>query len=483
MKPNYSFLMLGAVSLLSASVLSSCHKVVNDEHTLNVVCLNAGYGREWIDAAVAIWERDNPDYRVNLNATADAKTVIQSNIFKAGNIDDVYISVGADWKKYAGGDRLLALDDLLQETVDGVKVIDKINDEYQGSIHYQNRHGETHTYRLPWTSGLGGIFYNAVMFAENGWNVPTTYDQLLTLCQTIIEANIYVDPSDPTEGRVYPFTFTGNNSDYFDYTVFTWWSQLAGKEAIDQFLQYDQADYFDAEINPTYAKLKTATMMWSRLFGPDSTFGDKLYDPADKNRGNHEAQKNFKAGKAAMMFNGDWIYNEMLKYSSDNTLPANFSVKLMNTPLAPGALEDAKKTAYIIGEDQYIAIPASTIKADLAKSFIKTLISDQVLKIFNEQAHGLMAYKLSDGSIYQTSDVFVNSLIDYRTNLETTFTNYSTSPLFLNGLVDIWGTSKLRPFQSLNNGGSKSVDASFLSIKNEVARQWSSWTKLAGINE
>ena len=50
-----------------------------------------------------------------------------------------------------------------------------------------------------------------------------------------------------------------------------------------------------------------------------------------------------------MMINGDWLYNEMLTYSVDHTLPENFELKIMDTPKI---VEDAEKSGYIIGEDQ-----------------------------------------------------------------------------------------------------------------------------------
>lgn len=448
--------------------LAGCNKNKNDANTLNVVYFNKGFGAEWINEAKDIWESENPGYKINLNATSDARAVITSDMAKRNNTDDVYISNGTEWKTYAAQEKLLRLDDLLEETVDGMKVKDKVNDEYKNSIYFKIKDGSTHSYRLPWTSGVGGIMYNAKMFEDNGWAVPTTTEELLTLCQYMIDHPTYVDPDDPTSPMVYPFAYTGENTDYFDYAVFSWWGQLAGEAAITSFKNYgkEDASKFDVAQNETFAKLKTATEAWYSIFGNSA-----YYDAEDITRDNHTAQKNFIAGKAAMMINGDWCYNEMLTYSSEGKLPDNFELKLMSTPTITGGTH---KASYIIGEDQFIAIPATTIKADLAKSFIKTLISDRVLKIFFNKAHGMMAYKLSTGT-YTTVDKYMSSLLSYRSALEETFTNFSPSLLFLNGYVDLWGAPAGRPYLGLLQGTLASVNAAFDAIRDDVARQWPTW--------
>lgn len=475
-KKRVSVLFLSVICLTS---LAGCGgKAADDTTTLNVVCLNEGYGREWIDDAVSIWESNNPGYKVNLNASSDAGSIIDGDIYKSGNTDDVYISVGSKWKRYAGGKRLLALDDLIEEEVDGVKIKDKINTEYKNSIYFEDRDKEVHTYRLPWTSGVGGIMYNAKMFEDNGWKIPETYTDLVNLCKTIIDARIPVDPTDPTSGTVYPFTYTGQNWDYFDYAVFTWWGQIVGVDKIAEFKNYtkDSMTQFDYKNNSVYAGLEQATEMWNNLFNNSSM---KVADSEDVSRDNHTVQKNFMNGKAAMMINGDWCYNEMLNYSSTKTLPSSFELKIMNTPVADNAVDE--HAAYTIGEDQYIAIPASTSKPELAKSFIKTLVSDEVINIFKEKAHGTMAYKVSTPSA--TNDSFMNSIADYRSASEgKTFTNYSSSLLFLNSFVDFWGEpSAGRPFESLIKKTTADVPEAFTRNYAAVSRSWDSWVSQCGM--
>ena len=101
------YLLMPVALLIAGMSLVGCSNS-GDPSTLNVVCLNLGYGREWIDEAVKIWEDENPGYKVNLNASPDARSLVTSDMAKSNNIDDVYISNGTDWRRYAGQGKLLA---------------------------------------------------------------------------------------------------------------------------------------------------------------------------------------------------------------------------------------------------------------------------------------------------------------------------------------------------------------------------------------
>ena len=88
----------------------------------------------------------------------------------------------------------------------------------------------------------------------------------------------------------------------------------------------------------------------------------------------------------------------------------------------------------------------------------------------------MMAYKLSSGS-YDSDNAYMTSLMEYRAGLQETFTNYSSSLLFLNNFVDFWGASSGRPFQQLIKKTYKSVDEAFDEIYANVSRQWGTWVK------
>ena len=161
----------------------------------------------------------------------------------------------------------------------------------------------------------------------------------------------------------------------------------------------------------------------------------------------------------------------------------------MPTPVA----SDAKETSitYTIGEDQYIAIPESSIKKDLAKDFIKLMVSDYGCGVFLNEAHGLLAYK-SSLTANDTTDAFMQNLLTVKTGYSKAFTNYptvrgtsdiknSTKMLYLSSLIDIWGTSALRPYGKLLGSNAKPVEDAFNDISGEISRSWQNWKIQAGI--
>lgn len=46
-------------------------------------------------------------------------------------------------------------------------------------------------YALPYVANAAGILYNKDMFEEHGWEIPTTWDEFIELCETIQDTGIY----------------------------------------------------------------------------------------------------------------------------------------------------------------------------------------------------------------------------------------------------------------------------------------------------
>lgn len=455
------------VSILALGGLASCDNNQSDD-TLNIVVIDADYGHDWINTMRDDYIAAHPDTKIKVTALYESESLIQQHLASSKNNDDLYISVGATWKSYAATNSFASLDDLLEETVDNVKVKDKVSDEFKDSIYFTKSDGSKHCYRLPFTSGLGGIFYNTKMFEQNGWQIPTTFDELLELCKTIKNAKIARPGDLDGTTAVSPFIYTGRNTDYFDYLVFDWWAQIAGKENIQDFLKYDSADNFDVTKSETYNALKTATKRWKEIFGPDAGYCVDGYNNKDAG----DAQKDFVNGYAAMMVNGDWLYNASLNYTG---FEDTFELGIMKTPVLSEAKAEYADTSYIIGEDQYIAIPATSKKQDLAKDFIKYMISDEGCKTFVKKAHGFLAYD-ADYSSIEITDKFLLSEIQLRNSYTSKFTNFSSDHKYLCNNIDIWGTSANRPFLSVLNGAQANLDTSFVNIYSTVSARWQDWT-------
>jgi len=452
--------------LLTVGVATGCNKEA-DDNKLRIVVLDAGYGTTWIKELEKKFEAKYTDIDVDITAQYKAGDIIDKNLSSKKNVDDLYIAVGTEWKSYAAQGKFADLSGFLDEKVDGVTVKEKVADEYKNSLYFTKSSGDKACYRLPWTSGIGGIYYNKVMFEEYGWEVPTTFEELVTLCNTINAAR---KPAPDGENAIKPFAYTGANTDYFDYTVYNWWAQIVGVDAIKEFLKYENYSNYDTTQNETYAALKTATKYWEKLFVKNGGESDYVISGSTSKLA-ADAQKEFANGYAAMMFNGDWLYNEILNY---NISTDKFQLGLMKTPVIAEAKEEYKDSSYVIGEDQYIAIPASSKKKDVAKEFIKLMISNEGCLTFTKEANGFLAYD-ADYTDSGITDEYINETIALRNSYTHKFTNFSSNRKYLCNYIDIWCTGGNRPFATLLNG-TKTVDAAFKDIASTAKAQWQDWT-------
>ena len=118
-------LILSIASIFLVGALSSCSNT-NDPNTLNIICLNASYGDQWINTLKDKFENDNPGIKINLKTSYDANKLIESHLSSSKNTDDLYISVGTSWKVNAAQNYFEELDSLLDETVDNVTLKKKL---------------------------------------------------------------------------------------------------------------------------------------------------------------------------------------------------------------------------------------------------------------------------------------------------------------------------------------------------------------------
>ena len=446
-------IVAGALIASASTALISCgSSKTNNPDELRIVLYNAGWGDEWLNDTIDSWEEKNPGKTVNLTSLYEVNTLIGRRLVSSDNSDDLYITTYNGWRNYAAQGLFAPLDDLLKETVDGVTVEEKVDDAFDDHLYFKNSDGSEHCYRLPWTSGMGGIYYNAKMFEENGWEIPKTTEELTALVNQIKEDRIPVDGDDTA--TVVPFAYSGQNTDYFDYAVLTWWMQLAGEDAVKEFFNYSSADNFNSNnASGIYDELKTAVTYWYSLFSDPSNYLSGSIDYS-----NHDAQRAVFNGRAAMVFTGDWVYNEVLKYGTNS----NFELGFMGTPTITGAKESG--ITYAIGSDQYIAIPESSTEKDLAKSFIKEMISNAQLSNFTNKAHGFLAYDNGDTSTIDTSNSYIKSYLDVRNETTTRISDESDAMIYLNqDIQNIWVTSASRPFLGLLQG-SVTIDDAFDTI-------------------
>ena len=123
--------------------------------------------------------------KVELTTDKNLEDVIGPSM-KAGDYPDVvHLATGREdalTETFIKDNALLDLTDVLGMTVPGesAKVSDKIAGGFTETS-LTNPYGDGKTYLAPMFYSPCGLFYNAGLFEEKGWNVPTTWDEMWEL--------------------------------------------------------------------------------------------------------------------------------------------------------------------------------------------------------------------------------------------------------------------------------------------------------------
>ncbi|MDR1094481.1 MAG: extracellular solute-binding protein [Clostridiales bacterium] len=391
---------------------------------LRVKFFNGGYGRAWIDAMKTRFEADYPTVEVTLiasNQEADFTTLLGTAL--DGTPDDIYICHNIPWEKLAKQGKIANLDSVYNAEIyhdDNtdlpVRFLDRVCTSSLNSVRFEGSY-----YKVPEVQGAGGIAYNKALFDANGWTLPTTYAELITLCETISASGAKTKDGE----TVYPFVWSGTEAYLWDSLVYDWWVQLAGTDEFNRFMRFEDKAVFNPD---EYPYLKQAWAYWYDLVCGRQSFSH----PQSLAFSNLQCNMAFAAGQAAMMPATCWVANEI---GADILSQFQCDIGLASTPFVPDAKRDAEgkpiRVSYdLAGKDSIVVAQKGKNKA-VAMEFLKWMSEEENAVLFPKNTNGLllaMRYDF-DGllrnvaeSTWET-DMF-NILKD-----STRFNLYSSSPM------------------------------------------------------
>ncbi len=140
-----------------------------------------GEALEDFDEIIADFEAENPDIRVVQNQVADSETLIRTLLVKDRTPDVITLNANGNFGKLAEAGVFYDFSDepVLQTINPGVQEI---------LAQLGNAPGEVNS--LGYVNNADGIIYNREIFAEQGLEVPETWDELIALCETLQERGI-----------------------------------------------------------------------------------------------------------------------------------------------------------------------------------------------------------------------------------------------------------------------------------------------------
>ena len=149
--------------------------------TIKVAALESAYGAEmWQKVADAF--TDETGIEVELVVDRNLEDVIGPAMQGGEFPDFIHLSAGREdalTEAFIRDQNIEEVTDVLSMTVPGedVTVGDKIMDGFTDST-VTNPYSDGKTYFAPMFYSPCGLFYNAGLFEEKGWEVPTTWDEM-----------------------------------------------------------------------------------------------------------------------------------------------------------------------------------------------------------------------------------------------------------------------------------------------------------------
>lgn len=465
-------LMLGSVCLLGALTVTSCGNnsgATSDSGsssstsaggvtTLSIDYFNGGHGSSFFEKLKDGFNAKYPDTPIELELSADSAIAknMDAKLQTGAALPDLAFSNGGDYKIWAAKGYLANVDDAYSCDFSSTAgtVEDNLLPGYKNVLQYLE---DGHYYSSVWADTVYGVAYNKTLFLNKGWKVPTTMDELTTLCAKIVS---------DTSGEVYPWAICSATTDYYLYPQFEWRAQVNGYDFEDAYYHSGEtavpkANFFSDGVKTAYDctyKINVngdGSPKWAKPHALDEQF--------------HASQNHLLDGTCAMMCCGPWLMNELKPYADEMTNAPEIGV--FRIPYVSNAKKDASGNYINIITDspeEQIIIPAKATHVDMAKKFMGYINSEEGNIIFSNYGEAPRPFKYDYTKCDQCSD-YAMDLYKAFFEADNRVIRYNSGAFWEAGA----NTPLLRPAQQI--GQNYTADQCMSWVKGQVESQYDQW--------
>ena len=318
--------------------------------TIKVAAIETAYGSQvWADVAAAFEAATG--IKVELTTDKNLEDILSGPMQNGEFPDVVHLALGRPaglTEQLVKANALHDLTNMLATTIPGESTTpaEKIIPGFTATS-ATNPYGDGKTYMAPMFYSPCGLFYNAKLFEEKGWTVPTTWDEMWALGDLAAAEGIAL--------------FTYPTAGYYDAFMYALMNAIGGPEFFNAITTYEEGAW-DSENGKTLLsildKLATYTHKDTPAQANNQDFTKNQQMPMD--------------GRALFMPNGTWITGEMAEYAA--TLE-NFA---WGMTAVPGAGNAPCSFCWI----EQAWIPAAAEHITEAEQFVAFLYSDAAAAIF-----------------------------------------------------------------------------------------------------
>ncbi|MGB3307854.1 MAG: N-acetylglucosamine/diacetylchitobiose ABC transporter substrate-binding protein [Thermomicrobiales bacterium] len=330
---------------------------VDPDAPLDVVIFKGGYGDDYAITNNALYNKLYPNAKITYAGTQRLQEQYQAR-FVDGNPPDVMDNSGAgnfNNTTLVNEGQLTDLAPLMAAEAygqPGVTFADSLAPGTQEDGVYGGKQ-----YVLNYVYTMNGIWHNAALFEEKGWEYPTTWDDMFALCQTIKDAGIA------------PWTYQGQYPQYMR-TVFNEMVYKAG--GVDAVLKLDNL----AEDAWTQDIVSKVLELFKKLYD------DGFIMEGTEALSHTEAQAAWLEGKAAFIPCGTWLENEM-----KDVIPEGFKM-VVNASPSLSADDALPQTAGSITAGETFIVPTGKNPTG-GMEYLRLLFSKEGGRAFSEATKSL----------------------------------------------------------------------------------------------
>jgi N-acetylglucosamine transport system substrate-binding protein len=277
---------------------------VAPDAALDVVIFNGGYGEDYAKYHQEMYKRAYPEAEVKHTATTQIGPEMQPR-FVAGNPPDVLDDSGAQKIEYAvlvNEGQVADLGPLLDApSYDDPNVT--VRDTLLPGVVEQGTFGDKFLI-LNYVYETYALWYSKPLFEQHGWQVPTTWDEMMALCEQIKAAGIS------------PFAYGGTNA--ADYVLDLNLCSAIKQGGLDVVKKIDNLEPGSWTQDVVLAATQRVEEMVAKGY----------FMPGSEGLKHTEAQTAWTQGQAAFYVSGSWLENEM-----KGIAPPDFGMTMAPVPV------------------------------------------------------------------------------------------------------------------------------------------------------
>lgn len=325
---------------------------------LEVVVFKGGYGDQYAIEAGTVYEQRFPKATVDHKGIQRVGEVLQPR-FISDDPPDVVDNSGAgrlDLVTLVSSGKLTDLTELLDAPSldDPAK---KVRDTLMPGV-IEDGTFDGKVFVLNYSSVLWGIWYSKPLFAKNGWIYPTTWAEMLTLCEQIKKSGVA------------PWTWQGKFPEYMNDPLVSLAAKAGGHELVKS------VDNLEPGIWKSPSMLAAADAIYQ--------LAARGYIMAGSEALSHtEAQNAWSKGQAAFIPCGSWLEGEQQQVT-----PAGFDMVLGTAPALTGA-DKLPAGAVMAASSESFLVPAKAGNARGGLEYLRILFSQKVARGFAQNSKAL----------------------------------------------------------------------------------------------